>query len=374
MEDYKRAWAEVDLSAMKKNFQAVRREVGERVKVMAVVKANAYGHGVAQVAPFLDRLGADYFGVSCLQEAMELREIGLCKPVLILGYTNPSYYKCLLEHAISQTIYTPEDAKAFSAAAQACGKEGRVHLALDTGMGRIGLDAFDASRASAEAVAIASLPGLRLEGLFTHFSVADTDGEEPYTAKQFERFMAVRAALLENGFSPLCHVANSAGIFLDPAYHLDMVRAGIVLYGLEPGGRENPFYPVMTVKTTVTHIKEVPAGRSISYGRHYTTPVPRTIATLGVGYADGYPRPLSGRASVFLHGRPAPVTGNVCMDQMMADVTGIPCKVGDEVTLMGGAMPLAELAHVLGTIHYELVCGISARVRRVYLLNGEIIG
>jgi alanine racemase len=292
---------------------------------------------------------------------MELRELGVQKPVLILGPAAVDYAGFLAEHHISQTVTSLEDAKKLSQ----YGKKIKIHAALDTGMGRIGFDAFDPQKAADAVAELAALPNLELEGLFTHFSVADTDGEEAYTQAQYERFMQVRSLLAQRGLHPMCHAANSAGTFLDKKYHLDMVRAGIVLYGLEAGGRQNPYHPVMTVKTVITHIKDLPAGRNISYGRRYTTKCPVRVATLSAGYADGYPRVLSNKAAVLIHGQPAPILGTVCMDQMMVDVTNIPCKVGDEAVLMGGGVDWNDLAVQAGTIHYELICGINKRVPRI---------
>lgn len=367
MELFKRTWAEVNLSAIEENYQAVRRRVGSDVRVMAVVKADAYGHGVAKVAPFLERHGVDFFGVSCLQEAVELREAGIVRPILILGYTSPDYFDSLLRYDLSQAVFTVEDAVCFSRIAENTGTKGRIHIAVDTGMGRIGFDAFEPEKTMPEILRIAALPGLCLEGLFTHFSVADTDGQEAYTEAQYRRFMAVKEVLNRAGYRPICHAANSAGVFLHQRYHLDMVRAGIVLYGLEPGGRANPFRPAMVIKTSISFLKELPAGRDISYGRHYTTSAPARIATLSAGYADGFPRALSGRGMVMIHGRRAPIVGTICMDQMMVDVTGIPCVIGDEAILMGDGIPFDLLAESLGTIHYELICGIGKRVPRIYL-------
>lgn len=369
MEHFKRTWAEIDLSAIGENFHKVRFQVGKTCKVMAVVKANAYGHGVDHVAPYLARLGADFFGVSCLQEAMELRELGLNQPILILGYTPEHHFTQLISEGISQAVFSMEDARALSAAAVALGKTAKVHIALDTGMGRIGFDAFDAQSAAKEAQAVADLPNIEMEGLFTHFSVADTDGEEHYTDAQFERFMQVRDLLQQRGYSPLCHCANSAGTFLNPKYHLDMVRAGIVLYGLEPGGRENPFQPAMTVKTLISFVKELPAGRDLSYGRKYTTEKTCRVATLSAGYADGYPRSLSGKGYVLIGGQKAKILGNICMDQMMVDVSELPCKAGEEAILLGGGIDFNEVAKELGTIHYELICGIGKQVPRIVKEN-----
>ncbi len=365
MNYFKRTWAEIDLSAIAENYHTVRRQVGDGVKIMAVVKADAYGHSVEHVAPYLTDLGADFFGVSCLQEAMELRRMEIQKPILILGYTPKEQFPILAEQQLSQTVFSMEDAERLSRTGEQTGCKIRVHAALDTGMGRIGFDAFDSKMAAEAVKAVAGLPGIELEGLFTHFSVADTDGQEDYTEAQLERFLKVRDLLAEAGICPLCHAANSAGAFLDPKYHLDMVRAGIVLYGLEPGGRKNPYRPAMTVKTLISFVKELPAGRDISYGRRYTTARTMRVATLSAGYADGYPRALSGKGTVLIGGHPAPILGNICMDQMVVDVTGIPCKAGDEAILMGGGIDPTDLAEQLGTIHYELICGIGKRVPRI---------
>ncbi len=365
MEHFKRTWAEIDLSAIAENLNTVRRQVGEETQVMAVVKADAYGHGVRNVAPYLQELGADQFGVACLQEAVELRELGITRPILILGYTPHQYFGTLAQFELSQTVFCLEDAEALSRAGEEAGKRIAVHAALDTGMGRIGFDAFEPQNAADAVAHLATLPGITLEGLFTHFSVADTDGEEAYTEAQLKRFVAVRDLLKARGVTPLCHAANSAAVFLGKDYHFDLVRAGIVLYGLEPGGRENPYRPAMTVRTLVSFVKELPAGRDISYGRRYTTQKPVKVATLTVGYADGYPRALGKGGYVLINGSAAPILGTVCMDQMMVDVTDVPCKAGDEAILMGGGIDWNELAVRLGTIHYELVCGISKRVPRI---------
>ncbi len=366
MKNFNRTWAEVDLSAIAENFYTVRAKVGAEVRVMAIVKADAYGHGVERVAPLLAELGADQFAVSCLQEAVELRNFGIKQPILILGYTDPDYYPYLFKYDLIQTVFDGELAALLSEAAVKAGAKAKVHCAVDTGMGRIGFDGF-APEAAAEAIlAVSRLPGIQAEGIFTHFSVADTDGEEAYTEGQFERFMAVCNLLEQQGLCLLRHAANSAGTFLDARYHLDMVRAGIVLYGLEPGGRENPFKPAMVMKSAVSFVKDLPKGRSISYGRRFKSSAPMRVATISAGYADGYPRNLSGLGYVMIHGKRAKILGSVCMDQMMVDVTDIPCKAGDEAVLMGGAIPYDTIAEELGTIHYELICGIGKRVPRIY--------
>ena len=365
MKGFRRTWAEIHLSAIGQNLNTVRRQVGKDVQIMAVVKANAYGHGVADVAPYLERCGADQFGVSCLQEAVELRRLGITRPILILGYTPADETPALLEWDLVQTVFSFADAERMSDLSVRAGKKLQVHAALDTGMGRIGFDGFMPNDAAAKIMNVANLPGIDLTGLFTHFSVADTDGQEAYTQEQAERFIAVRRLLAEQGINPLCHAANSAAVFLDERYHFDMVRAGIVLYGLEPGGRENPFCPAMTMKTTISYVKTLPAGRDISYGRRYTTKKNCKVATLSCGYADGYPRALSGRGYALISGKKAPILGTVCMDQMMVDVTDISCKVGDEAIVMGGGIDWNDLAKMLGTIHYELICGVGKRVNRI---------
>ena len=366
MKNFNRTWAEVDLTAIAENFNTVRKQVGRDVRVMAIVKADAYGHGVERVAPLLSELGADQFGVSCLQEAMELRNLGIKQPILILGYTAPDYFPYLFKYDLIQTVFDSELAGALSAAAVAEGTQAKVHFAVDSGMGRIGFDGFAPQEAAESILAVSRLPGIAPEGIFTHFSVADTDGEEGYTEAQFERFLKVCDLLEEQGLSLLRHAANSAGTFLSARYHLDMVRAGIVLYGLEPGGRENPFKPAMVMKTAISFVKALPKGRSVSYGRRFKSAAPMKVATLSAGYADGYPRNLSGLGYVMIHGKRAKILGSVCMDQMMVDVTEIPCKAGDEAVLMGGDIPYESLAEELGTIHYELICGIGKRVPRTY--------
>ena len=241
-------------------------------------------------------------------------------------------------------------------------------------MGRIGFDAFEPEKTMPEILRIAALPGLCLEGLFTHFSVADTDGQEAYTEAQYRRFMAVKEVLNRAGYRPVCHAANSAGVFLHQRYHLDMVRAGIVLYGLEPGGRANPFRPAMVIKTSISFLKELPAGRDISYGRHYTTSAPARIATLSAGYADGFPRALSGRGMVMIHGRRAPIVGTICMDQMMVDISQLATvRPNDIATIIGrdGAEEISPVTFASwdNTIANEILSRLGRRLTRIYQQN-----
>ncbi len=366
MKELNRCWVEIDLGVIAENFSMIRRRVENQAKIMAIVKADGYGHGAMQVASLLEGKGADFFGVATLQEGIELRKGGIQKPILILGITAPEFYGNLLRYDLSQTIANKEQACQLSAFCAAEGAAAKVHIALDTGMGRLGFDAFDTESVAKELCEVAALKGIIIEGMYSHFSVADTDGEEVYTQEQFERFDEVRRLLAEREIFPICHIANTAGILAKPEYHLDMVRAGIALYGQEPGGRENPFHPAMVLKARISFIKDLPAGRSVSYGRRFQSDRPLRVATLPIGYGDGYPRALSGKGYALIGGKKAPILGMVCMDMMMVDVSDIPCKAGDEAILMGGGIDFQEVAAELKTIHYELICGFSKRVPRIY--------
>ncbi|MHB8757063.1 MAG: alanine racemase [Bacillota bacterium] len=371
------AWAEVDLGAIAHNVKELIRVKEPRVKFMAVVKANGYGHGAVPVAKAALAAGAEWLGVAILSEALELRRAGLAGPVLALGFTPPEQSDAVVANDISQTVYTVEAARALSEAAARAGRPARVHLKVDTGMGRLGVTPDEAGLAVTRA--IAGLPGLILEGVFTHFATADAV-DKGYARAQFERFAAFLARLEAAGLRfGLRHAANSAALIDLPETHLDLVRAGIAIYGLYPSDeveRRVDLRPAMSLKVRVAHVKEVPAGTGVSYGRTFVTGHPSVIATLPIGYADGYPRSLSSRGVVLVRGRRAPIIGRVCMDQCMADVTGIPgVTPGDEVVLMGRqgdeAVTADDLARLEGTINYEVVCDITARVPRVYSSAGD---
>lgn len=371
-----RTWAEIDLGALRHNFLYAKKQSGK--KVMCVIKADAYGHGAVRCGLYLQSIGADFFGVACLAEAVELRESGLAKPLLILGYTAPEYAEILAKHAITQAVQDALSAKALSAEAQKAGVEIDVHIKLDTGMGRTGIYAQgkQAALAAAEEVErIYALPGLKVRGLFTHFSVADTPSEDSYTAWQLENYMTVLHALAEKGIRPeICHTSNSAAILAHPEAHLDMVREGIMLYGLypdsvpQPGG---PLRPVLTLKSRVGQVREFPADASISYGRTYISDHPIRTAVITAGYADGHPRRLSNQGFDTIAGAPCKQIGRICMDMHMVDITGKDSiKAGDEVTLWGGAgMSTEEVSKIVGTINYELTCLVTRRSTRVYV-NG----
>jgi len=348
---------------------------------MGVVKADGYGHGDVYIARELAACGVDFFAVSNLEEALSLRRGGISGGVLILGYTPETEASVLAGEGISQAVFSTAYANALSGECVRQGVEVRVHVKIDTGMSRIGIPENDAASSAGEAAAICRLPGLRPEGIFSHFSSADSlDGESlAYTRAQSERFARAVGALSAMGISfPMRHLQNSAGIGFLPQLRWDYARAGIILYGIAPSSESFPFplAPVMELKTVVAMVKEIPAGTAVSYGRRFVSSSPMRVATVPVGYGDGYPRLLSGRSHMLLHGRRAPVIGNICMDQLMLDVTEIPgVQMGDEVTVAGRdgdeEVTFAQLAELIGTIPYELVCQVSRRVPRVYLGGKE---
>jgi alanine racemase len=366
-------WAEVDLGAIDHNLRQVARRKSPQAGLMAVVKANAYGHGAVPVAETALAAGANWLGVAILGEAIELRRAGVAAPILILGYTPPDEVGSVLANDVSQAVFSMETARALSREAARLGRRARVHLKVDTGMSRLGVAPGQDGLAFAKD--LAGLPGLDLEGIFTHFAAAD-DPDQGYTRWQLERFTAFIEDLRALGIEfRIRHAANSAAIINLPEAHLDLVRLGISLYGYHPspGGEGGvALRPAMTVKARIGYLKEVPAGTCVSYGRTFVTGRPTVLATLPLGYADGYPRLLSSRGAVIIHGRMAPVVGRVCMDQIMVDVTDIPrVALGDEVIVLGRqgevGMTADDLAALTGTISYEILCGVSPRVPRVYL-------
>ncbi len=366
----------IDLDAIEGNLEAVREKTGKLV--MAVIKADAYGHGAVQVARRLEKKCA-FFGVSSILEAMELRQAGISIPILILGYTPVRAFPTAVKQGIRPTIFHYDDAAALSRAAVEAGVCAPFHFAVDTGMSRIG---FQATREDAAVCArIAALPGLRAEGLFSHFATADC-ADLTRARQQAELFAAFDGYLKELGVEiPIRHLDNSAGLmnFCSP---YEMVRSGIVTYGMYPSDEVDPtllgLTPALSWVSRVTHIKLLPPGRQISYGGTCTTTAPTMVATVPVGYADGYRRSLSGRFYVLIHGKRASILGRVCMDQMMVDVTAIPeTALGDPVTLVGADGPeritVEQIAAAADSFNYEFVCGISRRVPRVYRSGGQKI-
>ena len=383
----KHVWAEIDLDALRSNFRAVKERAGG-LPLCAIVKADSYGHGAVQCSRIFAEEGAAWLAVSCLAEALQLRNAGRTLPILILGHVEPEYASALIEQHITAACYSLPQAKALSAAAERAGGTVDIHLKADTGMGRIGFALrtnFD--RAIAEMLEVCTLPGLRMTGLFQHFAVADDDSADSvaYTRQQHELFVRACQGLAEAGFEPaVVHCDNSAGVMLHPDWPAGlprthcMARPGIILYGFDPSDevRFGIFRPVLKLKTIVSMVKEMQPGQSASYGRRFTAEKPTKVATLCAGYADGYPRLLScGKGIVEIKGMPCPVLGRVCMDQIMVDVSALPdVQEGDEAILWGGEVSdsAETIAHKTDTISYEVLCGVSRRVPRVYLENGGI--
>ncbi len=379
-------WAEVDLKAVAHNVCELRRITRPEARLMAVVKANAYGHGVAEVSRQALNNGAEALGVARLNEGIELRTAGFDVPILIFGYTPPVLTRRLLEFNLTQTVWSLETAEKLSDVAASSDKTLKVHLKVDTGMGRLGLlpdcqrpPSFNKNlktNALAEVKALASLPSLELEGIYTHFSTADS-ADKTYAKKQFAMFLEFLDALCQAGIQvPVRHAANSAAIIDLPETHLDMVRAGISIYGLYPSDEVDKhrvaLTPAMALKARVVHLKKVPAGFKVSYGLTYETKTPTTIASVPVGYADGFSRLLSSRGHMLVRGQRAPIVGRVCMDQTMLDVGHIPdVAIEDDVVIFGrqndAAITADELASTLNTINYEIVSSLTARVPKVYL-------
>ena len=373
---YDNTYAVVDLDALNSNFRAICQKAG--VPVMAVIKADAYGHGAVQVAKQLQDQCA-FFGVSSILEALELRRAGLEKPILILGHTPTTAFSQAIQAGIRPTIFHYEDAVALSQIAVALGLEAPFHLVVDTGMSRIG---FQVTEADADICArIAKLPGLVAEGLFSHFATADSQDltQAREQAQLFDRFDEM---LRQRGVQvAIRHMDNSAGL-MNFDRHYEMVRSGIVTYGLYPSDEVDPglleLKPVLSWHSRVTHVKQLPAGRAISYGATFVTEKPTMVATIPVGYADGYRRSLSNRFYVLIRGKKAAILGRVCMDQMMVDVTDIPgVAVNDPVVLIGTdgdeTITMEQISAQCGSFNYEMACGISRRVPRLYKQDGKIV-
>ncbi len=368
------AWAEIDLSAIAHNIKELRRVTEPRAKIMAVVKANAYGHGAVPVSKTVLANGADYLGVAILDEARELREAGIEAPILILGFTPPEQAAEAIKLDLAQTVYTVKGAEAVSRAAVSLGRTAIVHVKVDTGMGRLGF--VTGPRTSEEIIKISRLPGVVVEGMFTHFAVADARDKQ-YTYEQYEKFADLDSQLKKLGLDiPVKHAANSAAVIDLPDIHLDMVRPGISIYGFYPSNDvlkdKIVLKPALSLKAKVAYVKEVKPETSISYGRTFITTRDTMVATIPVGYADGYTRLFSNKAHVIIHGERVPVIGRVCMDQFMVDVSKVPgVEIGDETVLIGRQghqqVTADELADLIGTINYEIVCMISDRIPRIYI-------
>ncbi len=377
--EYRRIYAKIDLDALEHNFSLIESKIPDGVGIIPVIKADAYGHGAVEVARLLEGR-CSLFGVAVIDEAIELRHAGITTPILILGYSSPEQYASAVENDITLTVFNAGDAGVLSNVAASAGKCARVHIAVDTGMSRIGFQVTDSD--ADEAAKIFQLPNIEVEGLFSHYATAD-EADRSHAHIQREKFDTFAKLLRDRGCTPkMLHLDNSAGI-MDSAFPCyDAVRAGIILYGLYPSDEVEkegfPLMPVMELITHVSHVKMLPAGVGISYGRTYITDSPTTVATIPVGYADGYHRSLSNRGSVIIHGKRCPIIGRICMDQMMVDVTtaGDVC-VGDKVTLIGRDedefIPVEEVADLAYSFNYEFVCNIGRRVPKAYFKDSRHI-
>lgn len=376
-EIYRPTRAEINIDNLKSNFDNIRALLKKETKLCAIIKANGYGHGAVRLAKIYEEQGADYFGVATCEEALELRQAGIKTPVMCLGYVPENRFEDMIENHIDITLYSVEKALLLSEKAVKSEKKANIHIKLDSGMSRLG---FQCNDETVDAImAISRLDKINIIGVFTHFALAD-DKSPDYTIKQFENYMRVVSALEEKGLEiPIKHVCNSAGVMMFPDYHLDMVRPGIILYGHYPSEDVDKsvieLRPAMALKTEISHVKELEEGRGVSYGHKYITGSNEVIATLPVGYADGFTRMLSGKADVMIDGRIVPVVGRICMDQSMIKVDGS-AKAGDQVTIFSDQPGLAieRFADSLDTINYELLCMVQRRVPRVYLEKGEITG
>jgi len=376
-----RSWTEIDLDAIENNIKEIRRVTVPSAKIMAIVKADAYGHGYLEVAETLAANGADCFGVAVAEEALQLRKSGFNQDVLILGKVDEADLDELIQHDITLCVYSIEHAKSISEKAGIIGKTAKIHIKTDTGMSRIGYVIGDGNddKIADEIVSISKLDNIFVEGIFSHFSTSD-EADSTYTELQFSRFMDICNKISDRGLDiPVKHIANSAAIMQYPTMHLDMVRPGIILYGLYPSDDVDKsiinLKPAMTFKTKITHVKELTEGRGVGYGKTYITDRAVKIATVPIGYADGYPRVLAKDGQMLVQGEKVNIVGRICMDQCMIDVTNVNnISTGDEVTVFTSEKITADnLAHWAGTINYEIVCLISKRIPRIYLKGGRMV-
>ncbi|MDQ6422827.1 alanine racemase [Paenibacillus sp. LHD-117] len=385
---YRPTWAEISLDALRHNLSAVRGSLPAGCRLMASVKANAYGHGAVEIAKAAERFGVDYLGVAFLDEALQLRESGVRAPILVLGYVPAEALDLAREQDISISLFREDVRKAAeSLPADADGRKLKIHVKVDTGMGRLGVLGHEETLAFIERCL--NTPQLEVEGLFTHYARAD-ELDKSYTQLQYDRFSSIAEAVKSRGWTiPIVHAANSAAGIDTPEWAGGMVRLGIGMYGLYPSGEVNrdriKLEPVMSLKTRITHVKQAPPGWGISYGTRYFTEREERIGTLPIGYADGYSRMLTGKANGLVRGVKLPIRGTICMDQCMItlDDTRLNAQSegsvepGEEVVLIGRqgdeSIPMEEVADQLGTINYEVACMIAARVTRVYTESGAVV-
>ena len=370
------AWAEINVSNLDFNIKSIRKKVGENRKITGIIKADGYGHGSIKMGEVLRANGIDSFGVATLSEAIKLRKAGfLTEEIMVIGLTPDPYVQTIIDYNLTPVTDSYHNARAFSDAAIKAGTMLRGYVVCDTGMGRIGYNPED-SMSLEEVKRIAELPGFQIQGLFSHFATADA-ADKTYANLQEQRFIAFYKKLIDSNINvPIRTIANSAAIMEIPSAWFDQVRPGIILYGCYPSGEVNKkeleLRPAMSVKANIIHLKKVPVGTTISYGRRYTATRDALIATIPLGYADGFPRPYSQKGHVLVNGVKAPLAGNICMDQCMVDVTDVPyVRLGDEVTVMGrdGIHEILadDIAEATGTINYEIVCAFGQRLPKVYV-------
>ncbi len=375
MDNKRPTWAEINLAAIRNNLNCIKRALSPHSRIMAVVKANAYGHGMKEISQTCVEEGADFLAVATMDEAMQLIDYGIKASIIVLGYIPKHLAQLVVNHGIRSAVYDLDFARSLSAAAEALGKPAHIHLKIDTGMGRIGFAPVEESIATIVRD-IAALPGIDLEGIFTHFAEADSENDQ-FSMMQYGAFQDFNQELAARGVEiPIKHCANSAAIFRYPQTHLDMVRAGIVLYGLYP----SPFIkksmslgiiPAMSLKSRVSMVKKLGSGHGVSYGRTHICNRDTWVATIPIGYADGYSRAFSNRAWTMIKGHKAYSLGVVCMDQCMFDISGREdIAEGDEAVLFGtqvDGITADDLALIANTINYEIVCAVSSRVPRIYV-------
>lgn len=370
-------WAEINLDNLKHNIKALKKLIGDKTEICAVVKADAYGHGSTHVAKVFVESGINILAVATLTEAIELRKSGCDVSIIILGYTPIDQGDLLLEYDIIQTIYSYDQAIAFAKIAKEMNKELTIHIKVDTGMSRLGFQISDKDAIKS----IFNMENLKVQGLYTHFALAD-ESDKTFTYEQFNRFNSLVNELESEGYKiPIKHCSNSAAVIDLPEMNLDMVRAGIMLYGLYPSDEVNKerieLKPVMALKTTVSHVKTVQMNQGVSYGHRFVTNKTTKIATLPVGYADGISRLLTNKMTVTYNGIDLPVIGTICMDQCMIDASSVDIKVGDEVIIFSNTQNdghiVDNLAKQLGTINYEIICMLGTRVPRVYLEDNNVV-
>lgn len=370
------AWAEINITNLDYNIKNIKEKVGPGKKITGIIKADGYGHGAVKMATVLRANGIDSFGVATLSEAVRLREAGfLLEEILVLGLTPEPYVDVIVEHRLSPVVCDYKNAEAISKAAQKAGIVIKGYIAADTGMGRIGYNPEDPASID-DVKMIQTLPNFQINGLFSHFSTADS-ADKTYSAVQEQRYSVFYKRLTDAGVDiPHRTLSNSAAVMEIASAHYDMVRPGIILYGCYPSDEVDKnqlsIRPAMSVKANIVQLKKVPAGTSVSYGRKYTATKDSLIATIPIGYADGFPRPYSSKGKVIVNGVYAPIAGNICMDQCMIDVTHVPyVKLGDEVTIMGSdgicEILADDIAEATGTINYEIVCAFGQRLPKVYV-------